>query len=172
MKSEISTLLDGELEPGKAGRAIDFLQRDASLRQDWETYQLIGDALRRSPMLSADFSDRVLERLAREPHILSPATMPAQSRKALRFALPVAASVVGVGVVGWLALSLNEPGPVQMAKVQKPPVEAAAPPVAVRPAEGALKEYLVAHQAQSPSGRMQGVAPYVRTVSEIRQGSR
>jgi hypothetical protein len=122
-------------------------------------------------MLSADFSDRVLERLEHEPHILLPAAMPAQSRKALRFALPVAASVVGVGVVGWLALSLNEPGPVQMAKVQKPPVEAAAP-VAARPAEGALKEYLVAHQAQSPSGRMQGVAPYVRTVSEIRQGSR
>jgi sigma-E factor negative regulatory protein RseA len=171
MKSEISTLLDGELEPGKAGRAIDFLQQDASLRQDWETYQLIGDALRRSPMLSADFSDRVLERLEHEPHILSPAVMPTLSRKALRLALPVAASVVGVGVVGWLALSLNEPDPVQMAKVQKPTVEAAAP-VAARPAEGALKEYLVAHQAQSPSGRMQGVAPYVRTVSEIRQGSR
>lgn len=171
MKSEISTLLDGELEPGKTGRAIDFLRQDASLRQDWETYQLIGDALRRSPMLSADFSDRVLERLEHEPHILSPAAMPAQGRRALRFALPVAASVVGVGVVGWLALSLNDPGPVQIAKVQKPPVEAAAP-VAARPAEGALKEYLVAHQAQSPSGRMQGVAPYVRTVSEIRQGSR
>jgi hypothetical protein len=37
--------------------------------------------------------------------------------------------------------------------------------VAVKPADGAVNDYLLAHQQVSPSTTMQGVASYVRTVS-------
>lgn len=171
MRSEISALLDGELAPDAAGRAIDALRQNADLCREWETYYLIGDALRRSPPLSTGFSDRVMARLVQEPTVLAPAAM-AQTRKGiLRFALPLAASVMGAGVVGWVALSINAPQPAQVAAAPSP-VQQAARPASAQISQGALKEYLVAHQAYSPSGRMQGVAPYVRTVSEIRQGSK
>lgn len=171
MKSEISALIDDELATDAAGRTIDALRQNIDLRREWEAYHLIGDALRRSPPLSAGFSEKVMARLAEEPVVLAPAAMPGSGRSALRFALPLAASVMGVGVVGWLALSLNAPQPVQMAATP-PAAQAAVRPASAQVSQGALKEYLVAHQAHSPSGRLQGVAPYVRTVSEIRQGDR
>lgn len=171
MKSEISALLDGELAHDSSVRTIDALRRNVDLCREWETYHLIGDVLRRSPPLSADFSERVMARLAREPVILVPAAVPAARKSMLRFALPVAASVMGAAVVGWVGSSFNAPPPVQMAAV--PSLAQPAPSAAsAQISQGHLKEYLVAHQANSPSGRMQGVAPYVRIVSEIRQGSR
>lgn len=171
MKSEISALIDDELATDAAGRTIDALRQNIDLRREWETYHLIGDALRRSPPLSAGFSEKVMVRLAEEPVVLAPAAMSDTNRNVLRFALPLAASVMGVGVVGWMALSLNAPQPVQVAATP-PSAQPAARPASTQVSQGALKEYLVAHQAHSPSGRMQGVAPYVRTVSEIRQGDR
>lgn len=171
MKSEISALLDGELAPEAAGRAIEALRQNADLRREWEISHLIGDALRRSPPLSTGFSDRVMARLAEEPTILAPAAMPPGKRTLLRFALPLAASVMGMAAVGWVALSINTSQPVQVA-VAPPLTQPAAKSATALTTQGALKEYLVAHQAHSPSGRMQGVAPYVRTVSEIRQGNR
>jgi sigma-E factor negative regulatory protein RseA len=89
----------------------------------------------------------------------------------LRFALPLAAAVMGMAAVGWVALSLNAPQPLELAAKPRQTNEQAVP-VAEQSPSGALKEYLVAHQAHSPSGGIQGVAPYVRSVSEIRQGGR
>lgn len=172
MKSEISALLDGELAPEAAGRAIETLRRQGDLRREWEIYHLIGDAMRRAPALSPYFSDRVMECLAREPTVLAPPGTQAK-RSVLRFALPLAASVMGVGAVAWVALSLNPPQPIRVAAAP-PPVQQAAQPAAPKLAaaqisQEALKGYLVAHEAHSPGSRIQGVAPYVRTVSEIRQ---
>jgi sigma-E factor negative regulatory protein RseA len=89
----------------------------------------------------------------------------------LRFALPLAAAVMGMAAVGWVALSLNAPQPLELAAKPRPSNQQVVP-VAEQSPSGALKEYLVAHQAHSPSGGIQGVAPYVRSVSEIRQGGR
>ena len=61
--------------------------------------------------------------------------------------------------------------------VQHDPVQIAAVPagevkqVAV-PAGEVANDYLLAHQRYSPSNAMQGVAPYVRTVSEERSAVR
>lgn len=180
MKSEISALLDDELAPGAAGRTIDALGRDADLRNAWETYHLIGDALRRSPELSPRFADKVIVRLSREPVVFAPAASQAPRKNPFRFVLPLAASVMGIGAVGWVAMSLNAP---QQERVARAPSsiqggaasaspQVAAKPASGQPATGALQEYLVAHQAYSPANGIQGVAPYVRTVSEIRQGRR
>jgi sigma-E factor negative regulatory protein RseA len=70
----------------------------------------------------------------------------------------------------------------QMALVPPAPPVATAPPVTALaplaatpqaevsvPSEGQSNEYLLAHQGISPSTAMQGVAPYIRTVSDIGQ---
>lgn len=182
MKSEISALLDDELAPGAAGRTIDALGRDADLRNAWETYHLIGDALRRSPELSPRFANKVIARLSREPVVFAPAASqaPRKNKNPFRFVLPLAASVMGMGAVGWVAMSLNAPQQERVARAPSSIQGGAAPaspqvaakPASGQPATGALQEYLVAHQAYSPANGIQGVAPYVRTVSEIRQGRR
>lgn len=166
MKSDISALLDDELEPEQAGRAIDALRRDRELRQAWNLYHLIGDTLRHTPCHSTDLSDRVMAQLEKEPALLVPSAQPGTRRS--RLALPIAAAIMGMAVVGWLALSLNEPQPVELAAKARPAKEQ----IPVAETAGSLKEYLVAHQAHSPSGGIQGVAPYVRTVSEIRRVDR
>jgi sigma-E factor negative regulatory protein RseA len=169
MKPDISALLDGELEPGEASRAIDVLRRDKELQEAWHAYHLIGDALRRSPVYLPGLSAKVMTRLTEEPVLFAPSAQP--KRTPLRFALPLAAAVMGMAAVGWVALSLNAPQPIELAAKPRPANEQAAS-VAEQSSSGALKEYLVAHQAHSPSGSIQGVAPYVRSVSEIRQGGR
>lgn len=169
MKPEISALLDDELEPGAAGRTIDALRRDKELQEAWNVYHLIGDALRRSPGYSYDLSPKVLARLAEEPVLFVPAAQP--KRAPLRVALPLAAAVMGMAAVGWVALSLNAPRPLDLAAKPLPSKDQVVP-VMEQASSGALKEYLVAHQAHAPSGGIQGVAPYVRSVSEIRQGSK
>ena len=169
MKPDISALLDDELEPGAASRTIDALRREKELQEAWNVYHLIGDALRRSPGYSHDLSAKVVARLAEEPVLFVPTALP--KRTPLRFALPLAAAVMGMAAVGWVALSLNAPQPHELAARQRPSSQPVVHPAEQSPS-GALKEYLVAHQAHSPSGGIQGVAPYVRSVSEIRQGGR
>lgn len=168
MKSDISALIDDELEPMQAGRAIDALRHDRGLQEAWNVYHLIGDVLRRTPCHSIDLSKRVMAQLEREPVLLVPSAQP--KRPPSRIVLPIAAAVMGMAVVGWVALSLNAPRPVELAAEPRP--VKGETPVAEAPPPGALKEYLVAHQTHSPSGGIQGVAPYVRMVSEIRQGGR
>lgn len=169
MKPDISALLDDELEQGTASRVIDALRRDKDLQEAWNVYHLIGDAMRQSPGYSLDMSSKVMARLAEEPVLFVPAAQP--KRTPLRFALPLAAAVTGMAAVGWVALSLNAPQPLELAAKPRPTNEQVAP-VAERSPSGALKEYLVAHQAHSPNGGIQGVAPYVRTVSEIHKGGK
>jgi len=173
MKAEISALLDDELDAYSADRALDALQRDGALRDSWQTYHVIGDALRRAPEFSPGFSARLAARIAQEPVVLAPGAMTSQKRSPMRYALPLAASVMGTAAVGWVAQSLNNPLSTQLSAarltMQPAPLAAVSLP-AVK--NDALKEYLVAHQAYSPSGRMQSIAPYVRTVSEIHQGGR
>jgi sigma-E factor negative regulatory protein RseA len=191
MRSELSALIDDELAADVSERVVHALNRDAALRRDWETYHLIGDTLRRTPTLSAGFTARLMARLASEAAVLAPVSTPPKKNDAARFAVALAASIMGIGVVGWVALSFNAPA--QVASVARPAPErlAAVPqaepervvvapqqapakstPSPVRPGPDALAEYLLAHQAHSPSGGIQGVAPYVRTVSDIRQDVR
>lgn len=171
MKPDISALLDDELEQGDAARVIDALRRDTALQEAWNVYHLIGDVLRESPGFAPDLSARVMARLAEEPVLFAPSAQPKPKRPSLRFAMPLAAAVTGMAAVGWVALSLNTPPPVELAVKPRQANEQAISGQ-IQSSSGALKEYLVAHQAHSPSGGIQGVAPYVRTVSEIRLGGR
>ena len=176
MKAEISALVDDELAPESAGPVFEALRRDPELRGRWDCYHLVGDVLRLTPALSPGFSANVMCRVAREAPVLAPmaSIKPVQGR--LRAALSLAAAAMGMGVVAWVALSTNGGQPGRVAEARSAPSAPSATAVPARSApalqHGAIKEYLLAHQAYSPSNRIQGVAPAVRTVSEIRQDAR
>jgi sigma-E factor negative regulatory protein RseA len=201
----ISTLMDGELDGDEAGRAIARLKADSLSRETWDTYHLIGDAMRgatgstgAAAVVAAvgasgapGFGLRFSERLAQEPTVLAPHTSVSSTPqrflgKFQTYALSAAASVAAVAVVGWVALSTLKPeAPVlanaSVAPVAQPQVAALQPGVAVpqvQPIVGQapaamlaaaqvepVQEYLLAHQGISPTTAIQGVTPYIRTVS-------
>jgi len=171
--------MDGEVEGSDADLAIDRVIKDEETRRRWETYHLISDAFRNEYLLSRDFVPRVGLRLADEPTILAPRARRNLVSRIRAHALSAAASVAAVAIVGWLAFGHNPlaPDPSAMSLASLPqPVQGSAQAGPVRkPAalDGNVRAYLFAHQEYSPATQIQGVAPYVRTVSEVsNDGSR
>ena len=148
---------------GEAGDQV----RDGEALEAWRTYHLISDSLRDTRILSSGFSARFAGRMALEPTILSPASIPqhAAKRPYYRAPLSAAASFAAVALVGWLAFQAFGPQGQQTAQ-NKAQDSARAPVAAIVPMPGELNDYLLAHQNYSPRSALQGVAPYVRTVSD------
>lgn len=165
---KVSALMDGELDEQQARQVLSRVTQQQELRDCWDTFHLIGDALRGDCHWSAGRG--LAGRLAQEPTIVAP------RRRAIRrvttYALSAAASLSAVGLVLWVAIStnpLNTP-PDVVAKAPVAPVSSAPVPVTAAnlpnvPSEGRMNEYLLAHQGFSPSTAIQGVVPYIRTVS-------
>ena len=174
MRDKISAFMDGELDDQAAGQIIDALGRDREALEAWRAYHLISDALRDSRLLSAGFTARVAEALAKEPTVLAPNRLPSPPQPRRLYAL--AASLAAVALVGWLGFGPQQTG-MQPQMAQAPLV--AQPVVALKPAVVPLvplpsgtNDYLLAHQGFSPRVSLQGMAPYVRTVSEQTQEPR
>ena len=162
MKEKLSALIDGELRGEDLHAHLGRIKTDAELRRVWDTYHIIGDALRGH--LNPDFSARVTARLIQEPTILAPRS--AGVRHAAWVALSAAASLAAVAMVAWTAL----PG------LRPQPQLAAGPAVAAPPSEAGLRlsaaeveNYLLAHQPYSHNSALQGLAPYARSVSDERE---
>lgn len=166
MKDRISAFMDGELDDRSAAEVIDTLGRDDQALYTWRAYHLIGDTLRDSRLLSSGFSARVARALQAEPAVLAPRRLQSQPRT--WYAL--AASVAGIALVGWLAFAPQQTTLAPVAQ-QRPPVVAQAKPNIV-PLPSGANDYLLAHQGFSPRVSLQGMAPYVRTVSEQVQETR
>ena len=185
MTEQLSTLMDSELSDAEALRLVKAMKTDPALRDAWDSYHLIGDALRKSPELSLDFSAKLSQRLAQEPTILAPRREVKATLEPRRFpALSIAASVAAVSLVGILALQItriNQSGaPAQEAAVSAVQLVAQADsspkaekrPNSITPARveftrATPNTYLLAHQEFSPS-----YAPaYVRAVSEQIEGN-
>jgi len=163
MKDRISQLMDGELDDRSAAEAIKACGQGGDALDTWRTYHLISDAMRDSRVLSAGFSARVMQRLEAEPTVLAPQRARAESRT--WFALSAAASFAAVALVGWLAFAPQPSVAPQVAQTPKPAAEAPqAAAAAMTPS--AANEYLLAHQGFSPRVSFQGMAPYVRNVSD------
>jgi len=161
----ISALMDGELDAAEAGRELTRIKQHADLHENWETFHLIGDAMRGNPMLSPDFKRRVARRLAQEPTVVAPRRH--RIPPAVSYALSAAASLSAVAVVAWVTLSGNVAGTGSdnAGLAQAPAPESTLASLPNVPDDGRTHEYLLAHQGVSPSTALQGVAPYVRTVS-------
>lgn len=178
MRENISALMDGELDDHEARPVMERLRRDREMQALWSSYHLIGDALRRQAILTSDYAGRVMEKLEAEPTVIAPAAMKRSSSSPYhRLVMPIAASLAGLGVVAWVAISMNAAPeiPSQAAVVQ--PTELAANangpvPVSLPLPNKAIHEYLIAHQGFSARSSIQGMAPYMRTVTEKRQAVR
>jgi sigma-E factor negative regulatory protein RseA len=167
MKDRISAFMDGELDDKAASELIEVLGRDEAALDAWRTYHLIGDALRDSSPLSGGFASRVARQLAAEPTVLAPRRLQPQPRT--WYAL--AASAAAFGLVGWLAFAPQQaPQPAPVASAVRPQPQQPAPKIV--PLPSGTNDYLLAHQGFSPRVSLQGMAPYVRTVSEQIQESR
>ena len=169
----ISELMDGELEGREAQRQLARLKQDEKLAHCWSTYHLIGDALRGERPLAREMSSRVARKLAQEPTILAPRSY-TPTKRAATYAVSVAASLSAVTLVVWIAFFNNPLAPQTPAEIAAAPSSAptAAPAVselASVPSEGHMNEYLRAHTEYSPSTAIQGLAPYIRSVSGTQQ---
>lgn len=169
---KISALMDGELDARQTDQQYARLKHDPEARASWDTFHLIGDALRGECRGAAGFSSQLSSqmsaRLAAEPTVLAPRRAPA--RHVTTYALSAAASLSAVALVGWVAFqNLVAPqAEIATAPVVAPLTPPAAAPsieLASVPSEGKMNEYLIAHQEFSPSTAIQGLAPYIRTVS-------
>lgn len=169
---KISALMDGELDDRQAREQFVRLKQDDELAGCWHTFHIIGDALRGEPVLSQGFSRRLADRLDGEPTVLAPRR--SAVKRIATYALSAAASVSAVALVGWIAFVNNPFSP--QAELAKAPASTPASPapaaptqLASVPSDGTMNEYLIAHQGFSPSTSIQGVVPYIRTVSGAQQ---
>jgi len=170
---KISALMDGELDDRQAREQLVRLKQVDELLGCWHTFHIIGDALRGDPVLSQGFSRRLTDRLTGEATVLAPQR--SAVKRITTYALSAAASVSAVALVGWVAFVSNPPAPQpELAKAPAstpvPPAAVVSTPLASVPSDGRMKEYLIAHQGFSPSTSIQGVAPYIRSVSGTQQG--
>ncbi|QID17766.1 sigma-E factor negative regulatory protein [Nitrogeniibacter mangrovi] len=178
MKERISALIDGHFDeaPADGGLIGKVVQSDEG-RSTWSTYCLIGDVLRDEPAGAADLTASIMARLEAEPTVLAPVSV-VQARQRTQGVwsriLPLAASVMGVAAVGWVALQLNaKEAPTVVAKAVEPvaPIRAVVAPVdgdRQLARDTALRAFVLAHQGTVRSA-LPGVAPYVRTVAEMPQ---
>jgi sigma-E factor negative regulatory protein RseA len=176
MKSDISAFMDGELEAAECEPVLVSLREDGEARAAWRMYHLIGDALLGHVAPGERCVARVLARLEGEPALIG--TLPADivAPRRARWFVPsaIAAGLSAVALVGWMVIAPKQPG-VEVAESSTPavvqplviaPTKAKAAPALVRrPLSPAERDYLLAHQVYSPRNSLQGVVPYVRTVS-------
>ncbi len=146
------------------------LAKDTELREYWQRYHLIGDAIKNNlpAAVNMDFAGCVRRAIDADPLPL-PELPTANIRSGFGWHKPVtgfalAASIAGVVVLG---LRLSETGDTSLASSQ----QAAVTPVTNRaedPSSEALQSrlntYLVNHNEYASMNSVQGVVPYVRIV--------
>ncbi|MGL1834973.1 sigma-E factor negative regulatory protein [Rhodocyclaceae bacterium SMB388] len=175
MKDQLSALLDGDLDDSSSGAVFDSLRRDPAMRERWSAYCLIGDTIRGESAGSVDLSARVMEQIRTEPTLLAPAAIERQAgeRGGRKSSLmSIAASVMGVVAVGWVAMSLYPKVDSGVGTVAASARLQAVEPVGLQTSVPAgvdqsdpHRKYLFVHQAMNGGGPIPGALQYVRTVS-------
>ena len=164
-------MMDGDLDDRAAAQVIESMERDGEAAEAWRLYHLISDSLGENRMLSPGFTERVAAALASEPTVLAPKRMRAEPQP--RRWVAMAAGVAAVALVGWLGFAPQQTAvaPVAQAPVQPVQVAQERKPQVV-PLPSGTNDYLLAHRGFSPRVSLQGMAPYVVTVSEQGQEQR
>lgn len=179
MKDQLSAFLDGALDEEASGQVLDSIGRDTTLQDRFATYTLIGDVLRGDVAGAPDFSARVMASLSEEPTVLAPSARRAAPNRDggfLHSVMPLAASVMGVAAVGWVAYTLfpqaeignsiaTAPTTSQVAEVTRVTQDNT---VRMTERDDPHRKYVFVHQAMSGGGPISGAVQYVRTVSDTR----
>jgi sigma-E factor negative regulatory protein RseA len=175
---KISAFMDGESEPTESHQTLNRLRNDPECREVWNSFHLVGDVMRGDPVLCEDFLTKLRQRMDGEPTVLAPHARWGGNAK---FAYSAAAAAAGIAVVLTLVMTNNPLRPqgelatapkteaVQIA--QTTPTDTRAQPAPAADLAH-VNEYLMAHQEFSPRTALQGVVPYVRSVSASHDGSR
>lgn len=176
----ISALMDGESDRNAVAQAVRQMKEHDALREAWNTYHLIGDAMRGENCADTGVSQGFSAKLAAEPTVLAPRRGIGGAMR--RMALPSLAAAAAVATVTWVSLETYQ-GPrnaVPVAEVVVPfssiaepapfgsliqPASHASPPPQIQLPSRPIDAYLQAHQEFSPSQTIQGLVPYARTVS-------
>lgn len=172
MSEKLSALIDNELDELERARVLRDLSRDDALAEQWSRYHIIGLAMRREPIAPVTgLLERVAQALDKDPGDRAmPATGGGRTpfRGAGRFA--IAASVVGVLLVGGMIVKLYDDGPVDTAASTAQQVavndddalhwEGANPR-----SEDALNALLIEHGEFTSASGMNGLTAYTKFVA-------
>ena len=179
MQERISAMMDDQANSQEVDDLLQQLAQDDSLRQQWETYQLVGDVLRGH--VQGDIRARVGAFLASEPaHSASVARSHPSRPK--RWAMSLAASLAAIAMVGGLALHLGVLLPSESesqvavleqslavsstaqstsnARSPSGPKASSEEP----PQTSAMQEHRLAHEQVSSAPMMSSIAGYARLV--------
>ncbi len=165
MNTEISALMDGELEQPAAKSLITRLQSDKELQQSWSVYHQIGDCLRREHMHDDALTSKIFAGLQAEPTVLAPRPRTAGFMPIIATAM--AASLATVAVVSWLGYQSSQVPITVATQAARKPVPDATKVVQIKPEVSSLallpnasaiaissnqvQDYLFAHQEFSPA---------------------
>jgi sigma-E factor negative regulatory protein RseA len=175
---KISAFMDGESAPTESHQILNSLKQDPDCRAVWSRFHLVGDVMRGESVLRDDFLERLRQKMDNEPTILAPRV---SWRATANFALSAAAAIAGVAVVLTLVITdnpLRPQGDLAVAgkaaniRLAETTTSNARPQPAMSANSTQVNEYLLAHQEFSPRTAMQGVVPYVRSVSSMHDGNR
>lgn len=183
--SQLSAMVDDELEFPEMDLALRRLSRDHELRACWERYHLISNVMQSHlpDALDRDFAARIRQAVEAEPLPRATAKpLPAWYKPITGFGL--AASVVLVALFGLKLTQTNTAFPPE-SQVAAAPAAPIATPLSVtaqvvalnpqaddasQPVETRLNAYLVNHNGYASMNSMHGMLPYVRMVGH--QGNR
>ncbi len=146
MTQELSSLMDGELQAQEAERAIRSCCGNEELKQKWQAYHLIGEALRGDGPCRSASTRRIMEAIQQEPTVLAPPRrMPAHAG---RIAFAAAASVATVAVVGWIGVQGRGPAEGQGATIARnaPAVQATPVAATLTVRQNSHQDYVVVHR--------------------------
>ena len=152
MKQEISSLMDGEMDPREAERVMKLCGASDEHKDTWNVYHAIGEAIRGQAPRSLERPSRVMAAIAKEPTVIGGPRRRILDTALGRMALAAAASVATLGVVSWVGTQGGAPG-VAVPHVAKGGAAADIKPVSATtaaPANVDVQEYLSAHR-QIPS---------------------
>ena len=141
LPERVSACVDGQAEDDAW---LDEVLKTPAGRQRWETYHLIGDVLRQTHPLSANFSHRLMARLEQEPTVLAP-------RARLFSARGMTALAASFAVVAGAFLLTSAGTPVE------PVAQATTQQMANSQMTDPWAPYIAAHQEFAP---VVGAAPY------------
>ncbi len=183
VSENLSAFVDGELHPEEQWGVLNRMQADNELRERYERYQLISDALRNNLPAATlhGLAGRVSLALEDEPVILAPRVQKRRMQPLIKQAagMAVAATIATVAILS-LHTSVPEDtlngGQVAQTRTTANEVAAVGPmslgvaaPVRLvsdtSDVQARLNRYLVNHNEYSVASGMQGMMPYMRIVS-------
>src|SRR3954471_20408388 len=143
MTQEISSLMDGELEPQEAERAIRSCCASREATRTWMFYHVIGETLRGHAPDGLDIP-KAIALLQDEPAIIARPKRIYETPVG-RVALAAAASVATIGVVGWIGTQGVQPSPGAVIAKNPTVVQPVSNVVPAQVPAADIQDYVAAH---------------------------